>query len=70
MATIIEVGNGSFIAGDPEVPVGIRPCWCGGSGLEYDYDGFLAICHGCFGLGHRGERAHPLVPVRPEEAGR
>lgn len=64
MATVIDCGNGSFIAGDPEVPVGYEACpWCFGTGL--DDDGFyeLMVCNGCGGTG-RGVRLHPLVPVR------
>jgi hypothetical protein len=63
MATIIEVGDGSFIAGDPRPEPGFRSCsWCAGDGLDYDFDGFLQVCPGCWGSG-LGDRAHPLVPV-------
>lgn len=51
MATIIEVGDGSFIAGDPpdELPMGFHWCdYCYGDGLE-DYGDGLTICGGCAG---------------------
>jgi hypothetical protein len=68
MATIIELGDGGFIAGDPVPVPGFRACaWCAGAGLEddWDFDGYptLQVCRGCWGDG-LGERAHPLVPVR------
>ena len=53
MATIIETEHG-FIAGEPTE---VLPYWhhwcgrCGGDGLEYDGDGELAVCGGCFGSG-------------------
>ena len=57
MATIIDLPDGSFIAGDPpeSLDLGQHWCdWCGGSGLEYVY-GFddettLQICSGCWGV--------------------
>lgn len=52
MATVIEVGNGSFIAGDPpeRLDLGQHWCeWCGGNGLEYDADDYLTTCGGCWG---------------------
>lgn len=52
MATIIELSDGSCIAGDPLVSLGLGEHWCGycgGDGLEYDFDGELTICMGCFG---------------------
>lgn len=51
MATIIQTGDNSFIAGDPPEALGPREHWCpscGGDGLEYD-DCELAICMGCYG---------------------
>lgn len=52
MATIIESGNGSFIAGDPPttLPPGHHWCtWCNGDGLDYDWDDNITTCGGCFG---------------------
>lgn len=52
MATIIPLGDGGFIAGDPpsELDLGQHWCeWCGGSGLEYGHDGDLDLCMGCHG---------------------
>jgi len=55
MATIIDNGDGSYIAGDPasEPPADSHWCfWCGGTGTEYDSeDGAFAICSGCSGSG-------------------
>ncbi len=56
MATIIELGDGSFIAGEPVEQLGEREHWCGpcaGSGLTVDYfsDAGLEVCQGCFGSG-------------------
>lgn len=71
MATIIDLGNGDFIAGDPpeELPFGQHWCgWCGGDGLEYDFEGDLGICPGCSGLCTEacfGCDEHPFVgPAR------
>ncbi|QTV79499.1 hypothetical protein [Microbacterium sp. NIBRBAC000506063] len=52
MATIIELGDGRFIAGDPPAALDIGEHWCescGGDGLEYDFEGELTICFGCHG---------------------
>lgn len=52
MASIIQTGEHSFIAGDPPeaLPIGHHWCtYCGGDGLEYDFDGQLTICGGCAG---------------------
>jgi hypothetical protein len=53
MATVIEVGEGRFIVGDPVevLPVDSHWCWCGGTGLEYDYDYEACVCQGCDGSG-------------------
>jgi hypothetical protein len=54
MATIIDLGNGRFIAGDPDTvlaPTSHWCQWCNGDGLEYDSDGELTVCLGCFGIG-------------------
>lgn len=54
MATIIDLGNDRFIAGDPDTTLheGNHWCdWCGGDGLDYDYEGDLMVCFGCFGVG-------------------
>lgn len=71
MATIIELGGGAFIAGDPPetLPFGQHWCrWCGGDGLEYDFEGELGICMGCDGLCTEpcfGCDVHPFVgPAR------
>lgn len=56
MATIIELGGGSFVAGDPvtDLDLGEHWCdWCHGDGLEYDFDGEPTICGGCSGSGIR-----------------
>lgn len=53
MATIIDLPDGGFIAGNPptELGHGEHWCdWCDGDGLEYDYDGDLTICRGCDGV--------------------
>lgn len=64
--SVIEVGNGSFIAGEAApLPNGYAPCgYCGGDGLGYDFDGYLEVCNceGGYGSGV-GRRLHPLVPV-------
>jgi hypothetical protein len=52
MATIIDLGENRFIAGDPpeNLPVGHHWCeWCGGDGLDYDINDELTICGGCSG---------------------
>lgn len=69
MATIIEVGEGRFIVGDPAeaLPPGYAWCTsCLGTGLDYgyDFDDELCVCYPCNGSGV-GYRLHPLVPVRP-----
>ena len=54
MATIIDLGGGRFIAGDPETILAPKNhwCeWCNGDGLDYDYDDDLTICSGCWGAG-------------------
>ncbi|OJU39665.1 MAG: hypothetical protein BGN97_00135 [Microbacterium sp. 69-10] len=54
MATIIQTGPDSFIAGDPPTDLNLGQHWCGwchGDGLEYDYDGELQLCGGCEGRG-------------------
>lgn len=54
MSTIIDLGRGAFIAGDPAEALGEREHWCGscaGSGLEYDYDNELQPCLSCNGSG-------------------
>lgn len=53
MATIFELDNGSFIAGDPPttLDLGQHWCtWCHGDGVE-DYGDGLTICGGCEGRG-------------------
>lgn len=53
MATIIQTGPNSFIAGDPPEQLDIGQHWCpscGGTGLEYDWDDALTICFGCGGV--------------------
>lgn len=75
MATIIELGDGGFIAGDPPtvLPYGQHWCeWCGGDGLEYDVDVELTICGGCGGCGGLcteecfGCEDHPFIgPLLP-----
>lgn len=53
MATIIDCGNGSFIAGDTpaSLDLGQHWCeWCNGDGLDY-YDDDLTTCGGCCGSG-------------------
>lgn len=52
MATIIDLDDGSNIAGDPPTTLDLGEHWCdycGGDGLEYDFDAELSICMGCFG---------------------
>lgn len=66
MATIIDLGDGSFIAGDPADTLADGHHWCefcGGDGLDYDDDG-LTVCYPCFGVGTsecEGCDAHPLA---------
>ncbi|BAU32442.1 uncharacterized protein MalAC0309_1591 [Microcella alkaliphila] len=74
MATIIEVDENTFIAGDPpaEPPVGQHWCtWCGGDGLENDWDDALTICGGCSGACTEkcfGCDEHPFIgPTRRPE---
>lgn len=53
MATIIWTSDTSGIFGDPPDGLDLGQHWCpscGGSGLEYDYDGELTICFGCLGV--------------------
>jgi hypothetical protein len=55
MATILELGDGFFIAGDPPavLDLGEHWCdWCLGDGLE-DYGDGLTLCGGCDGRGVR-----------------
>lgn len=53
MATIIELGGGGFIAGDPptELELGHHWCeYCGGDGLDYDYYAeCMTVCGACSG---------------------
>lgn len=52
MATIIEVDENTFIAGDPptDLPFGQHWCyWCAGDGLDYDDEGDLTTCGACWG---------------------
>ena len=52
MATILQTGENSYIAGDPPEALGLREHWCSscrGDGLEYDWDDELTICMSCFG---------------------
>lgn len=58
MATVIDCGDGRFIAGDPadHLEDGQHWCWsCGGTGLEYSYWGDdeprLEVCARCDGIG-------------------
>ncbi len=56
MATIIDCGNGRYIAGDPLTELAGNQHWCpdcGGSGLQYGYDSDfdLDICSSCYGAG-------------------
>lgn len=56
MATIIDLGDGSFIAGDPPTDLDLGQHWCdvcGGDGLDYGWDGDLDICFSCDGRGVR-----------------
>lgn len=70
MATIIDLGNGRFIAGDPPeaLPEGHHWCeYCGGDGLDYDYNDDLTTCGGCDGtctVECEGCDEHPLVGAR------
>lgn len=53
MATIIQLSETSFIAGDAATSLEEGEHWCescGGDGLEYDYDD-LVICWACSGMG-------------------
>lgn len=52
MATIIDLPDGSCIAGDPPEVLDIGQHWCeycGGDGLDYDWDNNLTICGFCSG---------------------
>jgi len=58
MATIIDCGNGRYIAGDAVEQLRAGEHWCVecmGSGTVYDYNGFdnfeLEVCRGCDGSG-------------------
>lgn len=54
MATIIDCGDGSLIAGNPATELGIGDHWrewCRRDGLEYGWDDTLDLCGGCFGSG-------------------
>lgn len=52
MATIVELGDGSFLAGDPVLGEREHWCaWCAGAGTEYDGDGGLEVCGACLGSG-------------------
>lgn len=57
MATIIELGNDRFIAGDPDTTLHPGNHWCdfcGGDGLDYDYfneEPQLTVCGNCCGVG-------------------
>jgi len=69
MATVLDLGDGRFIAGDPvdELPAGYDWCGsCAGSGLDsgYDFDGAIDLCWRCSGDGVDPFRRHPLIPVR------
>lgn len=53
MATLIQTGPDSFIAGDPPVDLPDGHDWCpscGGDGLEYDWNGDLTLCFECYGM--------------------
>lgn len=69
MATIIDLPDGGFIAGDPptELAEGHHWCsWCRGEGIEFDYDGEWAICTGCWGVctvACEGCDDHPASPT-------
>jgi hypothetical protein len=50
MATIMDCGDGSFIAGDPPTGLDLGQHWCPscrGSGLSWDYDD--GVCMDCWG---------------------
>ncbi len=52
MATVLDLGNGRYIAGDPPTTLSEGQHWCGscgGSGLEYGWDDELGICFDCCG---------------------
>lgn len=57
MATIITVGRGRFIAGDPDITLHAGNHWCDicdGDGLDYYDDGEgqeLTVCGMCSGVG-------------------
>ena len=54
MATVIDLGGGRFIAGDPTETLGANEHWCGycaGDGLEYDHNDELTPCLSCNGSG-------------------
>jgi hypothetical protein len=51
---IIEVGPNRFIGGEPDKTLATRHHWCdycGGDGLDYDFEGELTVCSPCFGRG-------------------
>ena len=53
MATIIQVSETRFIAGDAATALEEGEHWCGfcgGDGLEFA-DDELGVCWGCFGMG-------------------
>jgi len=71
MATVIELGGGAFIAGDPPETLRFGEHWCYmclGDGLGYGDDGDLGICEACWGMCTEacfGCDEHPFVgPVR------
>lgn len=80
MATIIDLGDGSFIAGDPPTELDLGQHWCdscGGSGLGYDWDDTLTTCGGCCGTCVRDcddtacpthSTLHPLTTEEPTMA--
>ncbi len=52
MATIIQVSETRFIAGDPPETLPENHHWCeycGGDGLEYDHEDELTVCGNCYG---------------------
>lgn len=53
MATIIDLGDSGFIAGDPpeELDLGQHWCeYCAGDGLEDTWDGDIQVCTACYGV--------------------
>ncbi|WP_243063162.1 hypothetical protein [Humibacter sp. RRB41] len=54
MATTIDLGDGLFIAGDPDAVLGELNHWCEycrGDGLDVDDTGELMPCYACAGFG-------------------